>query len=30
MHAGVAHTADREDFSPQAAAVLRDAAPLIF
>jgi tRNA1(Val) A37 N6-methylase TrmN6 len=30
MHAGVAHVADRDDFSPQAAAALRDAAPLIF
>jgi tRNA1(Val) A37 N6-methylase TrmN6 len=30
MHAGVAHLADGDDFSPQAVAVLRDAAPLIF
>jgi tRNA1(Val) A37 N6-methylase TrmN6 len=30
LHAGDAHVADRDDFSPQATAVLRDAAPLSF
>ena len=28
LHAGARHEADREDFSPSARAVLRDAAPL--
>ena len=30
LHAGDAHLAARDDFSPPAAAVLRDAAPLSF
>ncbi len=28
IHAGAVHLADRDDFAPEAAAILRDAAPL--
>ncbi|MEL6478847.1 MAG: methyltransferase domain-containing protein [Pseudomonadota bacterium] len=30
LHAGVAHTVDGDDFSPEAGAILRDAAPIAF
>jgi hypothetical protein len=30
IHAGLAHLRDEEDFSPEAAAILRDAAALDF
>ncbi|MEM0922668.1 MAG: methyltransferase [Pseudomonadota bacterium] len=30
LHAGVAHTVDGDDFSPEARAILRDAAPVEF